>query len=175
MHVSGGPYCEPHPVAVGADLRDLVRCCDTVGDHKGHQSAARVVLVGDVDLVSVVEGDAGVPTRVVVSIKGLHQPVGAIEPSVLQIPLASVMVCDVRPVCAVDRDGDRRADVVVPLVVDVGLRPGGIPKAPVCVFQESAANVVVCDVQPVRGVDCEGYPPLAARGVTAPVVIHAAR
>ena len=105
------------------------------------------------DLVAAVQGDARVSPRVAGFLQGLHQPLGAIEPGILQVPLGSVMVCDVRPVCAVDRDGDRRADVVVPLVVDVGLRPGGIAKAPVCVLQESSRHVVVCDMQSVRGVD----------------------
>ena len=57
------------------------------------------------------------------SSKRLDQPLGAVEPSVLQVPVLPVVECDVRPVRAVDRDGYRGSDVVAALVVDGGLRP----------------------------------------------------
>ena len=180
MHPPRFPHGETHPVAVGADLGDLLGSGHAVGDHYGHQPTVRGVLVGDVDLVGAVEGDVGVGPGAAVFIQGLHQPIGAIEPSVLQVLMGSVMVCNVRSVCAVDCDGDGGADVVAPLVVDVGLHPGGATKLPVCVLQiipVAAASVhgVVGDVQPVHGVDCEGYRPLANARVIAAFIIHAAR
>ena len=123
VHPSGGPHREAHPVPVRAYLRYLLRRCEPVGYHYRHQPGKGGVLVGDVHLIVAVQGDARIPAGTPIFVQGLNQPLGAIEPSVLQVPVGPVMVGDVRPVCAVYGDGDRCPDVVAALVVDCRLGP----------------------------------------------------
>ena len=108
---------------MGPDLRDLLGRSESMLLSPGHQPGMGLVLVGDVYRSMPSDGDARIPAGAAIFVQGLDEPFGAVEPGVLQVPVLPVVVCDVRPVRAVDGDGDRGSDVVAALVVDVGLRP----------------------------------------------------
>ena len=147
----------------------------TVPHYNGSEVIAGIVLVGYVDLVFLIDVDAREPAHVAARVQALHEPGGPIVPSILQIVVGLVAVCDVRPVVAVECDGKRCSDVVVALVVDGGLGPRGVAQCPVGVLQIPPAPVVEGHVQTVLGVDCEGCPLFSTRGVEPTVAVHAGR